>query len=280
MLRMGSANRGIWSYSVTADARWLRVPSTMSSRHSSSSIEPSALGARAVSTISQPVSLVNYLQVSNKWIRPIAGSWPLRAFEKPSAVNELLSQARQRGVARLGPDGKPTRTIDRAGGPTRDRIRKILSSALTWGVEHRGDLITANGCKLVTTRRHRRSGRARTASPASLPERALTAEAAERIARALLLRSRQRTWEPHRDAILLRCEFALGMRPEEVAATKWGSLTRPTLTGDWIVVVADALSHGRITGVKTTERSKRVLDRPRLAFELARGRRITRATRR
>jgi len=35
----------------------------------------------------------NYLQVANTWIRPIAGSWPLRAFEKPRAVNELLRQA-------------------------------------------------------------------------------------------------------------------------------------------------------------------------------------------
>jgi integrase len=157
-------------------------------------------------------TLANYLQVANKWIRPIAGTWPLRAFEKPGSVNQLLV----------------TGTVDRAGPPTLDRIRKILSSALTWGVEHRGDLIGANGCKQVTTRRHRRSGRARVSSPASRPERALSAEAAERVARAMLDRSQGRTWEPHRDAILLRCEFGLGLRPEEIAAARWSSLARPT----------------------------------------------------
>jgi integrase len=80
----------------------------------------------------------------------------------------------------------------------------------------------------------------------------------ERVVRALLARTRGRTWQPHRDAILLRCEFGLGLRPEEIAAARWRSLGRPTLRGDWVLVVDDALSHGRVTGVKTTERSKRV----------------------
>jgi hypothetical protein len=76
-------------------------------------------------------TLTNYLQVANKWIRPIAGTWPLRAFEKPRAVNELLRHAQQQGVARLDAAGRPTGEIDAAGPPTADRIRKILSSALT-----------------------------------------------------------------------------------------------------------------------------------------------------
>jgi len=203
-------------------------------------------------------TLANYLQVANKWIRPIAGTWPLRAFEKPGPVNQLLSRAERQGVPRFAPEGVLTGKVDRARPPTLDRIRKILSSALTWGVEHRGDLISSNGCKQVTTRRHRRSGRARVTSPASRPERALSAEAAERIARAMLTRSEGRTWEPHRDAILLRCEFGLGLRPEEMAAARWSSIATPTPGGDWILVVDSALSHGRVTGVKTTERSKRV----------------------
>jgi integrase len=203
-------------------------------------------------------TLTNYLQIANKWIRPIAGAWPLRAFEKPRAVNELLNQAQRHGVARLDSTGSPTGDVDLARAPTADRIRKILSSALTWGVEHRGDLIAANGCKQVTTRRRRRSGRQHIASASSRPERALSAEAAERIARALVMRAQQRTCEPHRDAVLLRCEFGLGMRPEEVAAARWSALTRPTAEGDWMLSIEDALSHGRIAGVKTTERTKRV----------------------
>ena len=187
-------------------------------------------------------TLVNYLQMANKWIRPIAGSWPLRAFEKPRAVNELLQRAEREG----------------ARAPTRDRVRRILSSALTWGVEHRGDLISTNGCKQVTTRRRRRSKRSTVASPASRAERALSALDAERIARAMLERSDQRTWQPQRDAVLLRFLFALGARPEEIVAARWSALAQPSRRGSWILVIDHALSHGSIATVKTVERSKRV----------------------
>jgi integrase len=203
-------------------------------------------------------TLANYLQVANKWIRPIAGTWPLRAFEKPRAVNELLSKAQREGVPRLDAHGRATGEIDFARLPTADRIRKILSSALTWGVESRGDLISANGCKQVTTRRRRRSARATGALPSSRPERALTAEAAELIARALAARTEQRTWEPERDAMILRLQFGLGMRPEEVAAARWSALIRPAGDGDFMLAIDAALSHGRIASVKTIERSKRV----------------------
>ena len=203
-------------------------------------------------------TLVNYLHVANKWIRPIAGSWPLRAFEKPRAVNELLRRAERDGVPRLGPNVSATATLDYAGEPTRDRIRKILSSALTWGVEHRGELIGANGCKQVTSRRRRRSKRSGVRSPASRPERALNAFEAEVIAHTMLARRDQRTWQPHRDAIFVRCLFGLGLRPEELVASRWSALAQPSGRGDWILVIDHALSHGSVTAVKTVERSKRV----------------------
>ena len=187
-------------------------------------------------------TLVNYLQMANKWIRPIAGTWPLRAFEKPRTVNEFLQRAEREGA-------RP---------PTRDRVRKILSSALTWGVEHRGELISANGCKQVSSRRRRRSKRSNSAPPAARPERALDAVEAESIARAMLERRDQRTWQPQRDALILRCLFGLGMRPEELVAARWSALTRPSRRGNWILVIDRALSHGSITSVKTVERSKRV----------------------
>src|SRR4051812_20048647 len=104
-------------------------------------------------------TLTNYLGVANKWIRPIAGTWPLRLFEKPRAVNELLARAQRQGVERLAANGRPTGGVARASPSTADRIRKILSSALTWGVESCGDLISANGCKQISTRRRRRSAR-------------------------------------------------------------------------------------------------------------------------
>jgi hypothetical protein len=70
-------------------------------------------------------TLTNYLQVANKWIRPIAGMWPLGAFEKPRAVNELLKHAQQQGVPRLDTTGRPTGEVDTARSPAADRIRKI-----------------------------------------------------------------------------------------------------------------------------------------------------------
>jgi hypothetical protein len=48
------------------------------------------------------------------------------------------------------------------------------------------------------------------------------------------------------------------MRPEEVAAARWQALMKPTVDGDWMLAIEDTLSHGRIAGVKTVERSKRV----------------------
>jgi hypothetical protein len=87
----------------------------------------------------------NYLQVANTWIRPIAGSWPLRAFEKPRAVNELLRQAQVQGVERLDASGRPTGQVDTAHRPTVDPIRKILSSALI-----RGDRLLPTGQRVVS----------------------------------------------------------------------------------------------------------------------------------
>jgi hypothetical protein len=87
----------------------------------------------------------NYLQVANTWIRPIAGSWPLRAFEKPRAVNELLRQAQVQGVERLDASGRPTGQVDTAHRPTVDPIRKILSSALI-----RGDRLRPTGQRVVS----------------------------------------------------------------------------------------------------------------------------------
>jgi hypothetical protein len=64
--------------------------------------------------------------------------------------------------------------------------------------------------------------------------------------------------------MILRLQFALGMRPEEVTAARWSGLARPTPEGDWMLSIDAALSHGRVAGVKTIERSKRV---PAIVYE-------------
>ena len=202
-------------------------------------------------------TLTNYLQVANKWIRPIAGTWPLRAFEKRGPVNQLLSQAQREGVrgSRATEPCRKTRLRGRADrrpdpqdpvlrtdmgrrAPRRPRQRQRLQT----GHDPAPPPIQACSCHV-----RRESPRARADRGGRGAHRA-----------ALLARSRGRTWEPHRDAILLRCEFGLGLRPEEMAAARWRSLARPTHRGDWILVIDTALSHGHVSGVKTTERSKRV----------------------
>lgn len=75
----------------------------------------------------------------------MVGARRLRVFAKPRAVNELLDQAERNGVQRLDAAGRSMGQIDNAQVSTADTIDKIVSSALTWGVERRGYPISANG---------------------------------------------------------------------------------------------------------------------------------------
>jgi hypothetical protein len=76
----------------------------------------------------------------------MVGMWRLLVFEKPRAANELLDHAQRKGVQRLNAAGRSTGQIDNAQPSTADRISKTLSSAVTCGVERRGNPISANGC--------------------------------------------------------------------------------------------------------------------------------------
>jgi hypothetical protein len=82
---------------------------------------------------------MTYLHVYDKHVRPLAGHRPLEEFELPGPVTEVLSQMAAAGV----------------GQATCDNARKVLSSALGWGVDM--GRIRANGARSV--RRNRRRSR-------------------------------------------------------------------------------------------------------------------------
>lgn len=151
---------------------------------------------------------VSYLHVYNKHLRPLAGHLPLRDFELPGPVTELLGQMAAAGV----------------GQATRDRARKVLSSAFGWGVET--GRMRANGARSVR-RNRRRSRRLSAADTRSVPQ---CESAARRKAWALspsgfaavhLGALDRRTpgrpvWMPERDAIAVSMLYGLGLRPQEL----------------------------------------------------------------
>jgi hypothetical protein len=89
---------------------------------------------------------ITYLHVYNKHLRPLAGHRSLETFEMPGPVTEVLGQMAAAGV----------------GQATRDRARKVLSSAFGWGVEM--GRMRANGARSV--RRNRRRSRRLSAAEA------------------------------------------------------------------------------------------------------------------
>jgi hypothetical protein len=151
---------------------------------------------------------INYLHVYNKHVRPLAGHRPLEQFELPGPVTELLGQMAAAGV----------------GQPTRDNARKVLSSALGWGVEM--GRLRANGARSI--RRNRRRSRRLSGSEASPvghhegAERrkawAISPEAFAALHRGALDRRTpgRPVWMPARDAIAVSMLYGLGLRPQEL----------------------------------------------------------------
>jgi integrase len=151
---------------------------------------------------------ITYLHVYNKHLRPLAGHRSLEAFEMPGPVTEVLGQMAAAGV----------------GQATRDRARKVLSSAFGWGVEM--GRMRANGARSV--RRNRRRSR-RVSAPEARPlghregaarrkAWALAPDAFAALHRGALDRrtpGRPR-WMPERDAIAISLLYGLGLRPQEL----------------------------------------------------------------
>ena len=151
---------------------------------------------------------MTYLHVYNKHVRPLAGHRPLEEFELPAPVSEVLAQMAAAGV----------------GLATRDRARKVLSSAFGWGVEI--GRMRANGARSI--RRNRRRSRRLTAADARPAGQrdiavrrkawALSPEAFAALHRGAVDRRTpgRPTWMPDRDGIATSMLYGLGLRPQEL----------------------------------------------------------------
>jgi hypothetical protein len=152
------------------------------------------------------------------------GGLPLSEFAEPHVHQEFRESLRLTGRSK----------------PNQDAARKVLSSALSWGVESRTyrRWLPTNGAKLTTTRRRRSNRPARQPTDARLPRsRVFNAYDYEVVRAELLARSEQRTWEPHRDAALVDLTFGCGLRPEEARGVAGGRCcgppTRPRVSSEY-----------------------------------------------
>jgi hypothetical protein len=161
---------------------------------------------------------ISYLHVYNKHIRPLAGHRPLERFELPGPVTEVLGQMAAAGV----------------GQATRDRVRKVLSSAFGWGVET--GRMRANGVRSVRPNR-RRSRRLPAAEARSAGRQdgvarrkawAVSPEAFAALHRGALDRRTpgRALWLPARDAIAVSMLYGLGLRPQELFGATFRQASR------------------------------------------------------
>ena len=197
-----------------------------------------------------PNTIASYLPAYNNHIRALPvdpndpdgqvfGELPLPEFAEPHIHNEFRESLRLTGRSKSN----------------QDAAKKVLSSALSWGVESRAyrRWLPTNGAKLVTGRR-RRSNRARTTTRADvrLPRsRVFNAFDYELVRAELVARTDQRTWEPHRDAAMLDLQFGCGCRPEEARGARWWQVLWPTEKSPGLLRVREVVAAGQIDDGKT-----------------------------
>jgi integrase len=181
------------------------------------------------------------------------GGLPLSEFAEPHVHQEFRESLRLTGRSK----------------PNQDAARKVLSSALSWGVESRTyrRWLPTNGAKLTTTRRRRSNRPARQPTDARLPRsRVFNAYDYEVVRAELLARSEQRTWEPHRDAALVDLTFGCGLRPEEARGVRWWQVLWPTDKAAGVLRVREVIAAGQVAEGKTVG-SYRDAPLPRLIAE-------------
>jgi integrase len=197
-----------------------------------------------------PNTIASYLPAYNNHIRALPvdpkqpkgqvfGELRISEFAEPHVHNEFRASLKATG-----------RTAS-----NQQAAKKVLSSALSWGVESRTyrRWLPTNGAKLVTGRR-RRSNRVRaaTSTDVRLPRsRVLNAFDYELVRAALLARTDQRSWEPHRDAALLDLQFGCGWRPEEARGARWSQALWPTQRSPGVIRVREVIAAGQIDEGKT-----------------------------
>ena len=172
------------------------------------------------------------------------GELALSEFAEPHIHNEFRASLALTGRSRSN----------------KEAAKKVLSSALSWGVESRAyrRWLPTNGAKLVTGRRRRANrARATTGADARLPRsRVFNAFDYELVRAELLARSEQRTWEPHRDATMLDLQFGSGCRPEEARGARWWQVLWPTNDSPGVLRVREVVAAGQIDEGKTIGSSR------------------------
>jgi integrase len=197
-----------------------------------------------------PNTIASYLPAYNNHIRALPvdptdpngqvfGELPLSEFAEPHIHTEFRESLQFTGRSKSNEAA----------------AKKVLSSALSWGVESRvyRRWLPTNGAKLVTGRR-RRSSRVRAATSAELRlprSRVFNALDYELVRAELIARTDQRTWEPHRDAAMLDLQFGCGCRPEEARGGRWWQLLWPTDKSPGVLRVRNVVAAGQIDDGKT-----------------------------
>jgi integrase len=196
-----------------------------------------------------PNTIASYLPAYNNHIRALPvdpkdpkgqvfGELPLSEFAEPHIHNEFRESLRLTGRSKSN----------------QEAAKKVLSSALSWGVESRKyrRWLPTNGAKLTTTRRRRSNRPARQPIEARLPRsRVFNAYDHEFVRAALLARNEQRTWEPHRDAAFLDLTFGCGLRPEEARGERWWQVLWPTDEAEGVLRVREVIAAGQVAEGKT-----------------------------
>lgn len=177
----------------------------------------------------------------------VFGERPLSEFAKPYIHVEFRESLRLTGRPKA----------------TQDVAKKVLSSALSWGVQTRTyeQWLPTNGSRQVITRRRRGD----LSEQAEQHERDLKQPRSrvfnafdyELVRAALLARTGQRTWQPHRDAAMLDLQFGAGERPEEARGHRWGDVLWPGEQAEGTLRVRRVVVSGRLIPATKTKHSIR-----------------------
>lgn len=181
------------------------------------------------------------------------GQVPAEDFSRPGPCSQLLKSLEDEGAGRA----------------TVTRVRAVLSSMLSWGVEH--EHVSANGFSLIQRRRRRsnrgRQGAARTRagetrrSPRSERQgRALSPHAVAAIYRAQLtdITAPAKRLRAERDATATLVQYLLGCRNQELWALRWEDVG-PRSTHMVEVVSWGALDEPKTSGSARTIRTPALL---------------------
>jgi integrase len=185
-------------------------------------------------------------------ICPLVGHFSAEDFARPGACSKLLQELEDAG----------------AGAATRKRVRAVLSSMLSWGVEQ--EHISANGFSLIRIRRRRsnrqgavksREGEPRRSPRSERQGRALSPRAVAAIHRAQLTDITAPAHRALRDATATLVQYLLGCRNQELWGLRWEEFGPRTTS------FAEVVSYGALDEPKTSG-SRRTIPTPALLWEI------------